>query len=40
MKEAFSIYWRKGFEEEAGAGVALSAKEAMNVLADFFKEGQ
>lgn len=38
MKEAFSIFWRKGFEEEAGAGLAMSKREAMSVVADFFKE--
>lgn len=40
MREAFSIYWRRGFKEEAGAGVALSRREAMNLVADFFKEAE
>ena len=39
MREAFSVYWRSGFGDEAGAGVALSRKEAMDVVEDFFKEG-
>lgn len=40
MRQAYSIFWRKGFEEEAGAGVALSKREAMSLVADFFKEAE
>lgn len=40
LKEAYSIYWRRGFEEEAGAGVALSKLEAMSIVAEFFKEAE
>ena len=36
MKEAYSLFWRKGIDgKESGAGLALSREELLSVVADF-----